>query len=210
MKFDWAATYRPKLIGECVLPKRIKDPLLLFEAQRRFPHLLFYGQPGLGKTTAAEALAAGQDTFRMEGAAIKDLKPVRQFMGHYGFRRADIKIIILDEASRLKANTFSELNMWLEKEFLQTALIATINDPHHFDASLRSRFIEFDFSPRPDENRQLMQDMADRCEFILHEKKCFAIPRREIESLVRDHYPDLRQVIKRLYMLYTSRMSSGS
>ena len=54
--FLWVEKYRPKTIGECVLPKSLKDTLLEFVAQGDISNLILAGGPGVGKTTAARAM----------------------------------------------------------------------------------------------------------------------------------------------------------
>jgi hypothetical protein len=79
-----------------------------------------------------------------------------------------------------------------------------MNKAKHFDRALRSRFMEFDFTPRPEEDEQIIKEMSSRCETILAENGSSAT-RNELNALVTAYYPDLRQVMKYLQLLHISR-----
>ena len=53
----WVERHRPRSVSEMKGQATIVDRLRAYASQRDFPHLLFAGPPGTGKTTAALALA---------------------------------------------------------------------------------------------------------------------------------------------------------
>lgn len=55
--FIWAQKYRPNTISQCILPQRIKAHFEGMVSANQVSHLLLVGGPGMGKTTAALALA---------------------------------------------------------------------------------------------------------------------------------------------------------
>ena len=54
--FLWTEKYRPKTIGDCVLPDALKQTLSEFISKGDIPNLILSGGPGVGKTTAAKAM----------------------------------------------------------------------------------------------------------------------------------------------------------
>ena len=53
----WTEKYRPKSLAEIVGQKEIAAILAAYVREKNMPNLLFAGPPGIGKTTAALALA---------------------------------------------------------------------------------------------------------------------------------------------------------
>jgi replication factor C small subunit len=53
----WVERFRPVRLVDLVDQEGVKVGLLEFVRRGDLPHLLFYGPPGVGKTTAALALA---------------------------------------------------------------------------------------------------------------------------------------------------------
>ncbi|DAC45885.1 MAG TPA: AAA family ATPase, partial [Candidatus Thalassarchaeaceae archaeon] len=53
----WVERHRPSTVGDIKGQKQVVDRLKAYAGNRSFPHLMFAGPPGTGKTTAAIALA---------------------------------------------------------------------------------------------------------------------------------------------------------
>ena len=52
----WTESFRPKVLDEVVGQKDVVKRLKQFVRRADFPHMLFSGPPGVGKTTCAEVL----------------------------------------------------------------------------------------------------------------------------------------------------------
>ena len=64
---SWHTTYRPTKFGDMALYPELRTWLEMYEATGEFDHLLFYGDVGTGKTTAAYILAnAVMDDFSVD------------------------------------------------------------------------------------------------------------------------------------------------
>ncbi len=52
---DWSQKYRPTTMEELILPPDLAGPLKKLAQGKGGPSMLFFGSPGMGKTTAAPA-----------------------------------------------------------------------------------------------------------------------------------------------------------
>lgn len=69
----WIEGYRPAEIEQLILPERIRSSLKEYVSENEIPHLLFVSPPGIGKTTAAKALANEMDVeYKMINASLQN------------------------------------------------------------------------------------------------------------------------------------------
>lgn len=54
MNNHWVEKYRPKSIDDMILEEPIKNKMKKYIEEKQIPHLLFYGDPGSGKTTLSD------------------------------------------------------------------------------------------------------------------------------------------------------------
>jgi len=195
----WVERYRPQIIEDCILPRNIKDILLAIVKSNDMPNLMLVGTAGLGKTTSAKALCneLNLDSIFInssEDSGIDILRnKIRQFASTVSLS-GGLKVVILDEADYLQANSTQVAMRGFIEEFSNCRFIFTCNFKNRIIEALHSRCSIIEFNTTKKELAVLAQLFMKRLVFILknegikHEDKTIA------ELIIR-HAPDWRRVI---------------
>ena len=80
----WVERYRPKTVSEIKGQQAVVARLSAYANNKSFPHLLFAGPPGTGKTTAALALT--RDVFGKEFRRNRNKLAKKYAIRHYTCR----------------------------------------------------------------------------------------------------------------------------
>lgn len=177
----WQERYRPQTLDEVVGQDHIVPRLRYMVNQLHetgedgdFPHLLFAGPPGTGKTTCAVAFmrsAFGEDwkanwleLNASDARSINDIRgQVKDFArrGVIGtYKTADgrvlpipFNVVFLDEADNLTPDAQSSLRRIIEQYSKQTRFIISCNYPHKIIEPIRDRcaFADSRFRPIPND-----------------------------------------------------------
>lgn len=138
------------------------------------PNLLFFGPPGVGKTTAAFGFAraalgpAWADNFReMNASDDRGIKVVRESIVPYVEAMpsdgAEFKLLFLDEADMLTEEAQSALRRVMETGSEATRFILAANRVANILDALRSRTVPVPFRPlSDDEIRRVVADAAKK------------------------------------------------
>ncbi|MBR9689643.1 MAG: replication factor C small subunit [Candidatus Altiarchaeota archaeon] len=158
----WTEKYRPNKLQEMIGQKHIVGRLKAFLKQESVPHMLFAGPPGVGKTTAAIALARelfgefwhdnylelnasderGIDVVRVK---VKDFARTKPIGGAF-------KIIFLDEADALTKDAQQALRRTMEKFSNTCRFILSCNYPSKIIEPIQSRTVVFRFKTFTDDD----------------------------------------------------------
>ena len=122
----WVERHRPQTVGDIKGQRAVVDRLKAYAEMRSFPHLLFAGPPGTGKTTAALALTRdvfGEDyrinLLEMNASDERKLESIRTKVK--GFAKTapspgtTFKVIFLDEADALTPDAQGALRRIMEQ-----------------------------------------------------------------------------------------------
>ncbi|WP_138007761.1 replication factor C small subunit [Halalkalirubrum salinum] len=157
----WIEKYRPQRLAEISGQTDIVERLESYISRRELPHLLFSGPAGVGKTTAATAIARelyGEDWhgnfLELNASDERGIDVVRDRIKNFArssFGGADYRIIFLDEADSLTSDAQSALRRTMEQFSDNTRFILSCNYSSKIIDPIQSRCAVFRFSPLSDE-----------------------------------------------------------
>jgi len=154
----WVERHRPQTVGDIKGQRAVVDRLKAYAELRTFPHLLFAGPPGTGKTTAALALTKdvfGEDyrtnLLEMNASDERGLESVRTKVK--GFAKTapspgtTFKVIFLDEADALTPDAQGALRRIMEQNAETCRFILSCNYSSKVIEPIQSRCAVFRFRP---------------------------------------------------------------
>ena len=154
----WVERHRPRSISDMQGQKAVVERLRTYSKSRTFPHLMFAGPPGTGKTTAALALARDifgegfrSNLLEMNASDERKLESIRtkvkQFARTAPMPGSTFKVIFLDEADALTPDAQGALRRIME-QFAETCrFILSCNYSSKIVEAIQSRCAVFRFRP---------------------------------------------------------------
>jgi putative ATPase len=148
-----AARMRPRSLAEVVGQEHILRPGSLLPkliAQNRFGSLLFYGPPGCGKTSMAEAIAAEtKSRFVRINAVMSNVAELREILGMARRRPEAATILFIDELHRFNKAQQDLLLPDVEEGNIRLIGATTHNPGFYVNPPLLSRSHLFRLEPLP-------------------------------------------------------------
>jgi len=215
--FVWVEKYRPKTIGECILPDNIKKTLQDFLDKGEVPNLLLSGPPGCGKTTVAKALCQelGADYYVINGSDEgRFLDTVRNNAKNFASTvslssSARHKVVIIDEADNTTPDVQLALRAFTEEFVGNCRFIFTCNYKNKIIQPLHSRCAVIEFSIKGKERQGVAAHFFKRVQEILNLEK-IEYEDKVIAELINKHLPDWRRVLNELQRYSVSgKIDSG-
>jgi replication factor C small subunit len=154
----WIEKYRPKKLEDVVGQTEVIKRLSSYIKSKNLPHLLFSGQPGVGKTASAICVAReifGEDWTNnfteLNASDERGIDVVRTKIKNFArtspLGDADFKIIFLDEADALTSDAQSALRRTMEKYTSTCRFILSCNYSSKIIEPIQSRCAVYRFRP---------------------------------------------------------------
>jgi replication factor C small subunit len=197
----WVEKYRPKKIDEIVGQESVTKRLKTYVEARNLPNMLFAGAPGIGKTTAALALAMelfGDDWeanfLELNASDERGIDVVRGKIKEFARTKAlrgDFKIIFLDEADALTKDAQNAMRRSMERYSKVCRFILSCNYSSKIIEPIQSRCALFRF-------RQLKDESIRKRLLFIAKKEGLKITEEAMGVLLVSAEGDLRRAINML------------
>jgi DNA polymerase III delta prime subunit len=204
----WEQKYRPKKIDDTILPPSTKKMLNDIIKTGNIPNMLFAGSGGIGKTTAARAIADEVDAemlyinASLEGNIDTIRTTLTQFVSTVSMEDRR-KIVLLDESDYLSNSAQPALRGFLDEFSSNASFIFTCNFPQRIIDPLISRLQVIDFKFAKTEKVDAMKQMLARAEYVLTTEG-ITYDKKAVATLVGKHFPDFRKTLGQLQKFSTS------
>ena len=213
--FLWTEKYRPKTIGECVLPDALKQTLSEFISKGDIPNLILSGGPGVGKTTAAKAMLdeLGLTYMFINGSEESGIDVLRTKIKNFASTvslHGGRKYLILDEADYLNPQTTQPaLRGFIEEFHKNCGFILTCNYKNRLIPPLHSRCSVVDFTIQKSEKKELAEQFFKRVMNVLVVEDVKFEP-KAVAEVINKFFPDWRRVLNELQRYSVSgRIDAG-
>lgn len=198
----WVEKHRPQSVSEIRGQPAVVQRLTIYAEKKEFPHLLFAGPPGTGKTTAAMALTKDvfgsdfrQNLLEMNASDERKLESIRtkvkQFARTSPYGGASFKIIFLDEADALTNDAQGALRRIMEQYAETCRFILSCNYSSKIIEPIQSRCAVFRFRPLSD------ADVTSQVHHVAKEEQV-KLTDDAAEALTRISQGDLRKALTAL------------
>ena len=183
----WVEKYRPQKLKDIIGHKSVVERLEHFVKSKNLPNLLFAGRAGIGKTTAALALARefyGEDISQcfseLNASDERGIDVVRgkikDFARTLPMASVDFKIILLDEADSLTPDAQQALRRTMESYSKNCRFILSCNYSSRIIEPIQSRCAVFRFKRLEDEDiKSIVKEIAKKESVHMDEKALDAI-----------------------------------
>ena len=193
----WVERYRPTTVKDYIF-KDVTFREFIYQciSDKTFPHLLFTGSPGTGKTTIANVLISEcgvlpEDVLEANASDDNSIDYVRNVIKPFVTTSplGEFKVVLLEEADRLTIDAQGALKVIMEEYADNARFIFTTNRDYKITPALKSRMQEFAFYSA-DTN-----DIAEYIAMILiAENIKFTI--ELVDDYISIGYPDIRKIVQ--------------
>jgi|TARA_A100001201_G_scaffold78400_1_gene70301 DNA polymerase III delta prime subunit len=195
--------YRPKTVGECILPSSLSDTFSEMVQTGVPQNLLLCGSAGTGKTSVARALCGDLDTEYIvincsEDGNIDTLRTkIRGFASTVSLN-GNKKVVILDEFDYSNANSIQPALRGAIEEFAKNCrFIITCNYKNRIISPIHSRCTNIEFTIPAEEKPKIANKFLVRLKNIL-EQENVEYDEGVLAKIILKYFPDFRRVLNEI------------
>ena len=203
-----AERIRPKKLSEVIGQKHLigeKGTLKTAITNKLIPSMIFWGPPGVGKTTLANLIAQELDrpfyTLSATNSGVKDVREVIQKATSLGLFGKDIPILFIDEIHRFSKAQQDSLLGAVEKGVITLIGATTENPSFEVISALLSRSQVYVLESLSKDDLQELLERAIRQDEVLSKQK---ITLKKTESLMQISGGDARKLLNILELVVSS------
>jgi replication factor C subunit 3/5 len=177
LEIPWSEKYRPKTFESTILEPINRKIFENIITEKRFPNILFYGQPGVGKTTSAINLIhmyqqkhgkpCKENVIHLNASDERGIEMIRNqiynFVRSRNMFRTGLKFVILDEVDYMTKNAQQALKCLLHASYDNVRFCLICNYICKIDHSLLNEFVCVRFNKLPEEEiRSFFFNLAEK------------------------------------------------
>lgn len=201
-EFIWAEKYRPKTIGECILPERMKDVFQKYVDDKSIPNMIFSGTSGTGKTTTALALCeeSGLSYMMINGSTERGIDTLRTKIQRYASTmsvKGGRKVVIVDEADYLTHETQAGFRGVIDEFSATCTFIFTCNMKAKMHDAILSRCVQVEFRLNAPEKSVMALQLLNRVLQILRAENV-TFEKIVVGKIIERSFPDYRKILNDL------------
>ena len=203
-----AERIRPRKLSEVIGQKHLigeKGTLKTAITNKLIPSMIFWGPPGVGKTTLANLIAQELDrsfyTLSATNSGVKDVREVIQKATSLGLFGKDIPILFIDEIHRFSKAQQDSLLGAVEKGVITLIGATTENPSFEVISALLSRSQVYVLESLSKDDLQELLERAIRQDEVLSKQK---ITLKKTESLMQISGGDARKLLNILELVVSS------
>jgi DNA polymerase III delta prime subunit len=160
--------------------------------------MLFYGEPGIGKTSAARILIKNMvaDNYEINGSFKNGERTMLKVIEDFATSASILggpKICFIDEADYMSKDAQASLRNLIENVSQNTRFILTANDIGRLLPAIRSRCHPICFDVRPTDKQGVVEKMTKRYIHKFNEMRIEVDPIR-LAEIVSIYFPDFRSI----------------
>lgn len=200
--YIWTEIYRPKTVGDILLPRNYKRTFNKFVKEKQIPNLLLYSSsPGVGKTTLAKSLCNDIDANKLyiNASSKSGIDTLRDLIAKFASTKSfngRPKIVIMDEADGTSRNLQDGLRAFTEEFHKVCRFIFTCNYITKIIEPLQSRCQCFDMNFSDKKIKDEMKPKILKRIIGILEHKEIEYKEEVIINLIDMYYPDIRKIIQ--------------